>query len=204
MQNFIITVMNQFGYIGILLLITIENVFPPIPSEIILTFGGFMCSLSELYVLGVIFFATAGSMFGAILLYMCGYYIKTERLLMFVRGKWGSYLHMKEEHIKKAQTWFDRCGKKAVLFGRFIPVVRSMISIPAGLVRMPLIPFLLYTTLGSFLWNSVLVCGGYLAGNHWESLVKYVENYSYVLLIISILVCLYVIVLKYRKKKTTN
>ena len=128
MEQLIISMMNEFGYFGIFLLIAIENIFPPIPSELILAFGGFMTAHSKLNIALVILFATLGSLVGGIVLYYVGKILNKERLKKIVSGKIGKILRLKEEDIEKADKWFDNKGNKTVFFCRFIPIVRSLIS----------------------------------------------------------------------------
>ena len=137
--------MNDFGYLGIMFLIAIENIFPPIPSEVILTFGGFMTTYSELTILGIIIFSTIGAVIGALVLYLVGRILKKERLMALASGKVGKALRFKKEDIEKADKWFTEKGTKAVFFCRCIPIVRSLISIPAGMNGMKIPTFLLYT-----------------------------------------------------------
>ena len=180
MQEFVITVMNQFGYLGILLLIAIENIFPPIPSEIILTFGGFMTTYSKMNIVGVILFSTLGSIIGAVVLYEIGRLLDKTRLEKIVSGKIGTILRLKVKDIEKADHWFDTKGNKAVFFGRCIPIVRSLISIPAGMSDMPFGKFLIYTVLGSVIWNTVLVVLGAIMGANWTKVVDIVSKYAMV------------------------
>lgn len=179
MQEWIISVMNQFGYAGIAMLIAIENIFPPIPSELILTFGGFMTTYSKMNVWLVTLFATIGSVFGAIVLYGIGRLLTPERLEWII-DKWGHILGLKKQDIGRAESWFNRKGGTTVFFCRFIPIVRSLISIPAGMSRMHVIKFLLYTTIGTAIWNAVLVNLGAIAGVGWERIANYMNIYSYI------------------------
>src|SRR5690606_30525922 len=142
MENWITDFMEQFGYIGIFLLIALENVFPPIPSEVILTFGGFMTTYSDLTMTGVIVAATLGSVLGAVILYGAGYMLNVDRLEAII-DKWGKYLRLKKEDVRKADAWFDKYGYWTVLFCRMIPLIRSLISIPAGMAKMKFGLFLL-------------------------------------------------------------
>ena len=176
-QDWIISVMNDFGYFGIALLIAIENIFPPIPSEVILTFGGFMTSKSEMNVWLVALSATIGSLVGALALYYIGTLVTPSRLGALI-DKWGKVIRVKKQDVKKAEGWFIRKGKITVFFCRFIPIVRSLISIPAGMSRMPLGEFLIYTTLGTAIWNIVLVNLGAYLGENWETILKYMETYT--------------------------
>ena len=200
MQETIINIMNNFGYLGITLLIAIENIFPPIPSEVILTFGGFMTTYSEMNMIGVIIASTIGSVIGAIALYLVGRIFSKERLEKIVQGKIGKILHFKTEDIDKAISWFEKRGKLTVFFCRFIPIVRSLISIPAGMTKMKFIPFILLTTLGSAIWNSVLTYLGVIAGASWETVAGYIDNYSKVVLVIIVIAVLVGAVIFYKKK----
>ncbi len=180
MQDMIINIMNQFGYLGIALLIAIENIFPPIPSEVILTFGGFMTTISNIKIWGVILSATIGSVLGAVVLYSVGRWLNPQRLERWLDGKVGKILHLKKEDVQRAEKWFSRHGKFTVFFCRFIPIVRSLISIPAGMARMNMGAFLLLTALGTSLWNIVLVYAGAFFGASWETAVGYMNTYSMV------------------------
>jgi alkaline phosphatase len=178
MQDWIVQIVNQFGYFGILLLIAVENIFPPIPSEVILTFGGFMTTYTSMNIWGVIIFATAGSLLGAIVLYGIGRWFSPEKFERWLDGRWGKLLHLKKEDVFKATNWFSKRGKSTVFFCRFIPIVRSLISIPAGIARMNMVYFLVLTTVGTLIWNIVLVYLGAFAGASWERIVGYMDTYS--------------------------
>jgi alkaline phosphatase len=184
MQEIIINVMNQFGYVGILLLIAIENIFPPIPSEVILTFGGFMTTYSTMKVFGVIVFSTIGSVLGALILYSIGRLLTKERLEKILDGKLGHILGFKKEDVKKSEDWFIKRGYLTVFFCRFIPIIRSLISIPAGMTKMKLGMFLILTTVGTVIWNTVLVLLGATFGASWEKIAGYIDSYSKVTLIV--------------------
>lgn len=204
MENMIIEIMNKFGYLGIGLLILIENVFPPIPSELILTFGGFMTESSEITVVGVIIAATIGSFLGAVILYYVGKILNKERLKKIISSKYGKWLGFKSQDIDKADEWFDTRGNKTVFFCRFIPVVRSLISIPAGMSEMPMGKFTIYTILGSLIWNTALVCIGAYAGDKKDYILKILDEVSYLVLIAIVVLFIIGIYLFYRKRKSTN
>lgn len=178
MQDWIIGIINQYGYFGIALLIAVENIFPPIPSEVILTFSGFMTTVTDLKIWGVVLSATIGSVLGAVVLYSVGRLMSPQRLERLLGGKLGRVLHLKREDVRHAGAWFARRGKFTVFFCRFIPVVRSLISIPAGMAKMRMGMFLLLTALGTLLWNVVLVYLGAFFGSSWETVVRYVDTYS--------------------------
>lgn len=201
MENWITDFMEQFGYLGILFLIALENVFPPIPSEVILTFGGFMTTKTELTALGVIVIATLGSVIGAIILYYIGRILDVERLEKII-DRWGKYLRVKKEDIRRADAWFDKHGNLAVFLCRMVPLIRSLISIPAGMSGMKLVPFLFYTTIGTIIWNTILVLLGTMVGDRWEDIVSFMDVYSniaYAIIAICIIVVIVLYIRRFRK-----
>ncbi|AIF42839.1 DedA family protein [Virgibacillus sp. SK37] len=200
MENWLTDIMSEFGYMGIMFLIALENIFPPIPSEVILTFGGFMTIASKLSVIGVIISATAGSVVGAIVLYIIGLQLDVAKLEKIV-DRWGHVLRLTKKDIHKADGWFDTYGPWTVFFCRFVPLIRSLISIPAGMSNMNVGLFLLFTTLGTLIWNIVLVNLGASLGNSWEVVVEYMEIYSkviYVTLLLLVAVLLYLFIKRRR------
>lgn len=172
MEQFIVNVMEDFGYPGMALLIAVENLFPPIPSEIILTFGGFLTTRTALDVWWVVAWATLGAVAGALALYGVGRALGGQRMNALLAGPWGKRLGFDAEAAARAAGWFEKKGAKTVLFCRCVPILRSLISIPAGMARMNLVRFLLYTTAGSFVWNAVLVHLGAAAGESWALLAR--------------------------------
>lgn len=200
MQEWIINIMDRFGYLGIALLILIENIFPPIPSEIILTFGGFMTTQSNMNIWLVTLFATIGSVAGAIVLYLIGRLL-TQKRLEWLIDKWGHILQIKKQDIKTAESWFIKRGSFTVFFCRFIPIVRSLISIPAGTAHMHFGKFLLYTTLGTAIWNVVLVTLGAFAGENWQRIVDYMNTYSSIVYAVAAVAIIIVVILFIRKRK---
>lgn len=201
MNNFIISIMNKYGYIGILFLITVENIFPPIPSEVILTLGGFMTSKDgvTMSLFGVIMYSTFGSMLGAIILYYVGFIFNKDRLLKIVRSKVGRVLCLKESDIIKSDNSFNNNGDLTVLYSRFVPILRSLISIPAGVNRMKFSIFLIYTFIGSLIWNTVLVSLGKLVGENYMVVAGIFSKYSKVVLVLLILFIIYKIYKKIKK-----
>lgn len=203
METIIISMVNKFGYLGIILLIAIENIFPPIPSEVILTFGGFATTISNITVIGTIIASTVGSVLGAMALYWIGRFLNEERIDKIADSKAGKVLGLEKQDIHKAFSWFDSKGKFAVFFGRFIPIVRSLVSIPAGMAKMAMIPFLILTTVGSLIWNTVLITLGRIAGASWSKIAGYVGGYSDIVLIGFIIIFILGIVAFYLKKSGT-
>ena len=204
MQELIINIINQFGYIGILLLIAIENIFPPIPSEVILTFAGFMTTHTNMNVIGVIVFSTIGSVLGALALYGIGRLLTKERLEYILDGKIGHILHFKKEDVRKSEEWFIKRGNLTVFFCRFIPIIRSLISIPAGMTKMKLGIFLVLTTAGTVIWNTVLVLLGVAFGASWEKIVGYLDTYSTITVIVICVVFLIACILFYKNRITNK
>ena len=203
MENWITGIIEQFGYLGIFLMIALENVFPPIPSEVILTFGGMMTKFTDLTVTGVIISATAGSVLGAVILYKIGNLLDVERLEKIV-DRWGHILRVKKEDIHKADYWFDKYGYWTVLICRVIPLIRSLISIPAGMSRLNFWLFLLFTTIGTLVWNVILVSVGAAFGENWEKIVGFMDVYSniaYAMIAVVMIVALLLFIKKRRKAK---
>lgn len=187
MENLIIEIMEQYGYIGIMFLIAVENLFPPIPSEVILTFGGFMTATTNLTVGGVVLFSVIGSVTGAIILYYIGRLLDVKKIEWIVE-RWGHLLRLSVEDIEKANDWFRKYGALTVFFCRFIPLIRSLISIPAGMANMNFSLFLLLTMLGTLIWNVVLINVGAAVGDQWEYIVYYMDIYSnFVYIILAVL-----------------
>ena len=201
MEELVISIMNQFGYFGIFFLIFIENIFPPIPSEVVLLFGGFMTTYSKLNLFGMIIFSTLGSVVGAIVLYYIGKILNKERLKKIVSGKIGKILRLKASDIEKADKWFDTKGNKTVFFCRFIPVVRSLISIPAGMSEMIMSKFLLYTVTGSLIWNTVLLFVGSKVGKNWKKIEAIMSQYSHIILIILMIGFIGFVIYHFSRKK---
>lgn len=201
MQSWIIRFMEEFGYFGTFFMIFIENVFPPIPSEVILTFGGFMTTTTNLTITGMVLAATAGSVAGACVLYGIGRIFNIEKVEAFV-SRWGYILRLKVEDIRNASRWFEKRGYVTVFICRMIPLLRSLISVPAGMAEMNFGFFLLFTTLGTLIWNVVLVVTGALLGASWGSILTYLSVYSNITYIILALIGLIAITVFYARKKS--
>ncbi|MFT8837644.1 DedA family protein [Liquorilactobacillus satsumensis] len=192
---------NQYGYFGIAALIALENIFPPIPSEVILTFSGFITLSSRLSVTGTIIAATIGAVIGALVLYALGRLLSAKRLERLLAGRTGKLLHLKSSDVARAAAFFKRHGGQAVFFGRFIPLIRSLISLPAGMSGYPLGRFLLFSTLGTLIWNTVLILVGRLAGHTWPHIVTTIEGYGKLLLLIVLLVAVLAFWWYHRQKR---
>ncbi|UOQ45760.1 DedA family protein [Halobacillus salinarum] len=192
METWLIDFINHFGYAGVLFLIAIENLFPPIPSEVILTFSGYMTTYSELSIAGVMAAAAAGSIAGAFLLYGIGTYAGAERMYVFA-DRWGRYLRLTKNDIQRAEAWFNKYGAWTVFLCRFVPLVRSLISLPAGMARMNIWSFFVFTLCGTMVWNFVLIKLGAALGASWHQVVLFMDAYAkflYVLLFLGMLLFL--------------
>lgn len=196
MQQTILNIIENWGYLGVFFLLCIENLFPPIPSEVILTFGGFLCNYTSLNVVMMIIVSTLGVMFGAIILYLLGFVLNKDRILKLTKSKIGKILRLKEENIIKANVSFLEKGNKAVFFCRFIPIVRSLISIPAGMCKMNFYKFIIYTFFGTIIWNSVLIILGSILGSSWNKINVVLHKYSKVVTIILLIIILLLILNK--------
>lgn len=182
--DFIVSLMDTLGAPGVGIAILLENLFPPIPSEVVLPLGGFTVAQGSLNFVSVFIWATIGSVVGAYILYGVGAWLGAERLRAIADWMW----LVKASDVDKSLEWFDRHGRPSILFGRLIPGIRSLISIPAGLDRMNLITFGLWTTLGSAVWNFILIYLGFTLGDNWETVTEYIDQYSKVVYVILILI----------------
>lgn len=184
--DWIVGLMDTLGAPGVGIAILLENLFPPIPSEVVLPLGGFTVAQGSLNFAAVFIWATIGSVVGAYILYGVGAWLGAERLRAIADWMW----LVKASDVDKSLEWFDRHGRPSILFGRLIPGIRSLISIPAGLDRMNLLTFGLWTTLGSAVWNFILIYLGFTLGDNWEAVTTYIDQYSKVVYVLLILVML--------------
>jgi membrane protein DedA with SNARE-associated domain len=182
------SLMDTLGAPGAGIAIALENLFPPLPSEVILPLAGFAASTGRMNLLAALVWTTAGSVVGALALYGIGALLGRDRTVAIA----ARLPLLKVADIERTEAWFARHGAKAVFFGRMIPIFRSLISVPAGVERMPLPLFLVLTTLGSAIWNSVFVLAGYGLGERWEDVTGYVSAYSKVVLVVAGAVLLFV------------
>jgi membrane protein DedA with SNARE-associated domain len=176
------------GYIGVFLMIVLENVFPPIPSEAILPLAGFLAGEGRFWLPAVIIAATLGAVAGALILYYVAYAIGDQRVRWLI-NRYGKWFAVSEKDLDTANDWFDRHGGTAVLICRLVPIVRSLVSLPAGLRRMPLNSFILYTAIGSGLWNTILIVAGWWLGDNWEDVsvvVDYLEYPIYLAIVVGV------------------
>jgi membrane protein DedA with SNARE-associated domain len=193
LTNWATDIVERLGYLGVAMLVALENVFPPIPSEVVLGLAGYTASRGDAWVVGMIIAATIGSVVGAWILYGLSAAVGPVRLRAIII-RYGTWIGFGETDLDRAESWFDRRSRSAVLVCRCVPLIRSLISIPAGFRRMPLGAFTLYTLIGSLVWNTVLITAGYLLADQWEKVLKFTEPFqTLVVVLIGVLVVALVI-----------
>ncbi|MGA1069810.1 MAG: DedA family protein [Ilumatobacteraceae bacterium] len=216
LANWVQDVINQFGYLGVALLVVIENVFPPIPSEIVLPFAGFVAqqgasavnatagaAQSDTTVVGMMIAATVGSVVGALILYFVSAAIGPERLRQFVE-RFGKWFGVKSSDLVRAEEWFDRRSSAAVLVGRCVPLIRSIVSIPAGFRRMKLTSFVVLTAIGSAVWNIALIGAGAVLGDQWERVGEYVGVFQWLVIAAVLLLLVRFVVSRLKNRRQQN
>ncbi|ENX63187.1 MULTISPECIES: DedA family protein [Acinetobacter] len=189
LEDWVLSIMEKLGYLGIAFLMFLDNIFPPIPSEIIMPSAGYTASKGELTLIGVIIAGSAGSILAAMLFYWIGRKVPQQRLFQFIE-RYGKYLRIQVADLDKALTWFNKHGHRIVFFGRMIPAVRSLISIPAGISRMPFSKFMLYSSAGTLIWTSFLAYLGYHFSENQTLMLAILQRISY---LIFALIALYII-----------
>lgn len=183
LASWAVDVIEQLGYWGLFLILVLENVFPPIPSEAVLPLAGFLTGQGEMNYFLAVLVSTAGAVAGALVLYAFGWWFGEERIRWLIR-KFGRWFAVTEADYDTAGTWFDKRGNLAVFLCRMIPIVRSIVSIPAGVRKMPLVPFVFYSAAGSAIWNSILIGLGWLVGDNWEDIQHYADYFQYVVILL--------------------
>lgn len=201
MKEWILQIMTSLNYVGIGLLMFLENLFPPIPSELIMPLAGFTISQEKMEFFPAILAGVLGTMLGALPWYYVGKLVGEENIKRLA-DKYGKWISISRKDIEKADQWFDRHGEKAVFFGRLVPGVRTLISLPAGISNMKLIPFLIYSTLGTTIWISFLTFAGYKLGENYELVDEYLAPVSKVVFIILVVAFVFWLVQKRRKKQS--
>lgn len=193
----VLDVIGALGYLGLALLLVAENLFPPIPSEVVLPLAGFLVGRGDLNLWGALIAATFGSVAGAVVLYGLGRW--GGRRLVLRYGKW---LRVDEHALQRAEGWFGRYGDGIVLAARVVPVARSIVSIPAGTAKMPLVRFVVLTTVGSAVWNGFLIGAGVALGANWQVVQDWIGSYSNVVLVVgAVAVALFLLLRHFRGGK---
>ena len=178
------SVIGTMGYPGLTLIMFLENVFPPIPSEIVLPLAGSLTITGRFTILWVVFWGMVGSLLGALFFYALGMWLGEERVRWIIE-KYGKWAMLSTDDFDKAVDWFDRFGDLVIFFGRMVPVVRSLVSIPAGMAKMNMVKFVLYTIVGTSLWNFLLAIAGRLLGSSWPVVADWIGVYQNVVFALS-------------------
>ncbi|GAB3174514.1 membrane protein DedA with SNARE-associated domain [Micromonospora palomenae] len=197
LTGWVASVIDSLGAVGVALLVALESIIPPIPSEVVLAMAGYLASEGRFHLVVIVLAATAGSLLGALVLYWLGAALGEERL-----KRWLDHIPLVDrDDLEKADRWFERYGRWAVLIGRVVPVVRSLVSVPAGANRMPLGEFVLLTTLGSGVWNTLIVGLGYALGSRWEDVDRYSSWFNYAIFAVFAVMIASWVVKKVRKRR---
>jgi len=181
MFDWILQIIQSLGYFGLALLMLIENVFPPIPSELVMPLAGFLAAQGKFSLWALILAGSIGSLAGALFWFYIGKAVGRDRLMRF-SSQYGRWIAISPSDIERAENWFDRHGKTAVFIGRLIPGVRSFISVPAGIANMNLPVFLLYSTLGTIIWTGLLTVAGFLLESQYEKVEHWLNPVSWVVM----------------------
>lgn len=200
MNQLFLNLIEKFGSFGVFLLIFIENIFPPIPSEAVLGIGGLFISTTKLTFISVLFAATLGSVSGAVVLYYIGKYINSPKVRNVFIGK-DKILRIDQDSLGKIKKIYTKYQKISVFFFRMVPVFRSIISIPAGMFNMNLIEFVILTTLGSTIWNALIIFAGMKLGENWKDIEVFIKDYT--LIILGIVVIFLIVYFVKKKNKET-
>ena len=170
----------------------LENIIPPIPSEIIMPLGGFFVYREKLNFFILVFWGLFGTILGSLPWYYLGKLVNEKKLTKFL-DKRGKYFGITSEDLNKSKLWFDKYGVSLVFWGRLVPGIRTLISVPAGMELMPLRKFLLWTTLGSFIWVAILTYAGFILGDNWQMIESYLNQIKYIVKPVIIIVFLYLL-----------
>jgi membrane protein DedA with SNARE-associated domain len=193
-------IISSMGYPGLTLVMFLENVFPPIPSEIVLPLAGSLTLTGRFSILGVVLWGMVGSLAGALFFYALGKLLGESRVRWLI-DKTGKYLAISNDDFDRSLTWFDRYGDWVIFFGRMVPIVRSLISIPAGLASMNMVKFVFYTILGTSCWNFILSFAGRLLGASWPVVADWIGVYQNVVLVLTVLAVAAFLVFRFSRKK---
>jgi len=199
MKEWILQIMTSLDYVGIGLLMFLENLFPPIPSELIMPLAGFAISQGKMQFFPAILAGVVGTMLGALPWYYVGKLVGEENIKRLA-DNYGKWISISRKDIEKADRWFHKHGEKAVFIGRLVPGIRTLISLPAGISNMNLIPFLIYSTIGTTIWVSFLTFAGYKLGEHYELVDQYLDPVSKIVAVILVIALIIWIV----RKRTRN
>ncbi len=197
--NFIMNYLKEHGYFGIFILMTLESAMLPLPSEVIIPFSAYLAYLNYLNIYLVIIFSTLGGLAGSLITYYIGYFGGRELII-----KYGKYFFIYKEDLERAERWFNKYGPESVFIARLLPVIRGIISLPAGIGKMNIVKFSIYTFFGTLIWSIMLAYTAYYLGSNWNIIVNIISSLDPVIIIIGILILVYVIYKIYKNKKSGN
>lgn len=203
MFDWIIHIIESLGYLGLAFLMLIENVFPPIPSELVMPLAGFLSAQGKLSLWGVVLAGSLGSLLGAIFWFYIGKTVGRDRLMAF-SSRYGRWVAIAPSDIERAEDWFDRHGKAAVFIGRLIPGVRSLISVPAGMANMNFFGFVFYSALGTVLWTGFLTGAGFILKSQYQKVEAWLNPVSWVVIIVLLAWYVYGVVTFNKRQETSK
>jgi membrane protein DedA with SNARE-associated domain len=193
MESWITSTIESLGYAGVVFLMFLENLFPPIPSEVVMPLSGYTAAQGQLSIIGVIVAGTLGSVLGAVFWYYVARWLGEDRLKSWTR-RHGRWITLGPRDVDKADDWFDRYGGWVVFFGRVIPTVRTLVAIPAGLFGMSVWFYLVLTTVGSAIWTAALALLGWWLGSSWKTIGTYIDPVTYVIMAAIVVIYIYRVV----------
>ena len=196
--EYIVLGMSIGGYFGLFILMALESMIAPVPSEVVMPFAGYLVLQGRFDFWAAVFVSGLGSVFGSILSYYIGAYLGRPFILKF-----GKYLLLEEEHLQWTEKWFKKQGEKTIFISRFVPVVRHLISIPAGIAKMSLKKFVVYTFIGAAIWNFILLYAGFKLGEHWGKIHQYSRELD-IILVVAVVLFLVYFIWKHHKKNAKN
>lgn len=205
LAHYIISLIEATNYVGIFILMFLESALIPIPSEITMPFSGFLAASGKLNFWGIVITGTLANLTGSLLAYYIGYLLEETILIGFIK-KYGKFLLITVDDYNKAYKWFTKYGDKIIFISRILPAVRTVISLPAGVFKMNMKKFIIYTTVGCFIWSVFLTYIGFVLGENWNSLEKYFREFQIIIAVLFVLMVIFYInhklkIVKLRNKK---
>jgi membrane protein DedA with SNARE-associated domain len=196
LANFFSNIIYEIGYVGVMVLMAMESMIFPVPSEAVMPFTGFLVYEEKFSWIGVFIFSTLGSIIGSSISYLMGLYGGRAFIL-----KYGKYFLLEKEHLEITEKFFSKYGEITILISRFIPVVRHLISIPAGMARMNFMKFIIFTTIGASAWNMFLAYVGYILKSNWKEIMKYSKVFDLIVILAIFLLSVYFLYKQLKKSK---
>lgn len=201
LSSIIIHFVQSSGYVAIFILMLLESMLIPIPSEITMPFAGFLAQQGHISLIGAIFIGALANLVGSLIAYGIGFYLE-ESVVVTLIEKYGKYILLRKHEYERAMKWFQKYGISVVFFSRILPAVRTFISLPAGLAEMNVFTFSLYTFLGSLIWSEILTYIGFYLGKNWESIHGVFSKFQYAVIAVIVLGIAYYIYTHIKKRNT--